>query len=159
MRSLADAGDKKSLEEELQSSRQFLVDSEIRKGRHKVFNFVVNNLTAQVIEEKMDRVLDEPKCAAKRNSGLGFVLKNIEDEKFGYFYAHENNPLLEQSKLVSNKDDMTKLNEILKKTDVIETGTKESSITTWRFLKTNKIDNICCSTERYTNGLQGCDST
>ena len=27
--------------------------------------FVVNNPTAQVIEEKMDRVLDELKCAAK----------------------------------------------------------------------------------------------
>ena len=101
--------DDQSLREELQSCRHFLVDSEIQKGRHSVFNFVVNNLTAQVIEEKMDRVLDKLKCVAKLKLALGFILKNIEDGKFRYFYAHENNTLLEQSKLVSNKDDRANL--------------------------------------------------
>ena len=121
--------DDQSLREEIQSCRHFLVDSEIQKGRHSVFNFAVNNLTAQVIEEKLDRVLDKLKCVAKLNLALGFILKNIEDRKFRYFYAHENNTLLEQSKLVSNKDDMAKLKEILKKTDVIESCTKERSNT------------------------------
>ena len=111
--------DDQSLREELQSCKHFLVDSEIQKGRHSVYNFAVNNLTAQVIEEKLDHVLDKLKCVAKLNLALGFILKNIEDGKFRYFYAHENNTLLEQSKLVSNKDDMAKLKEILKKTDVI----------------------------------------
>ena len=100
-----------------------------------MFNFAVNKLTAQVIEEKLDRVLDKPKCVAKLNLALGFILKNIEDGNFRYFYAHENNTLLEQSKLVSNKDDMAKLKEILKKTDVIESCTKERSNTKWRFFK------------------------
>ena len=125
--------DDESLREELQSCRHFLVDSDIQKRRHSVFNFAVNNLTAQVIEEKLDRVLGKLKCVAKLNLALGFILKNIEDGKFRYFYAHENNTLLEQSKLVSNKDDMAKLKEILKKTDVIESCTKESSNTKWRF--------------------------
>ena len=53
-----------SLREELQSCRHFLVDSEIQKGRHSVFNFPVNNLRAQVIEAKLDRVLDKLKCVA-----------------------------------------------------------------------------------------------
>ena len=44
----------------------------------------------------MDRVLDKLKCAAKPNLALGFFLKSIEDRKFRYFYAHENNTLLEQ---------------------------------------------------------------
>ena len=70
--------DDQSLREELQSCRHFLVDSEIQKGRHCVFNFVVNNLTAQVIEEKLDRVLDKLKFVAKLNLALGFILKNIE---------------------------------------------------------------------------------
>ena len=139
MQSLADAGDDKSLEEKLQSCRHFLVDSEIQKGRHSVFNFVVNNLTAQVIEEKLDRVLDKLKCAAKLSSALGFILKNIEDRKFRYFYAHENNTLYEQSKLVSNKGDMAKLEEILKKTDVIESCTKDRSNTKWRFFKLTNL--------------------
>ena len=116
--------DNRSLTEELQSCRLFLVDSEIQKGRHSVFNFVVNNLTAQVIEEKLDQVLDKLKFVAKLNLALGFIIKNIEDGKFRYFYAHENNTMLEGSKLVNNKDDMAKLKEILKKTDVIEACTK-----------------------------------
>ena len=121
--------DDQSLREELQSCKHFLVDSEIQKGRHSVINFAVNNLAAQVIEEKLDRVVDKLKCVAKLNLALGFILKNIEDGKFRYFSAHENNTLLEQSKLVSNKDDMAKLKEILKKTDVIESCTKERSNT------------------------------
>ena len=101
--------DDQSLREELQSCRHFLVGSEIQKGRHSVFNFVVNNLTAQVIEENLDRVLDKLECVAKLNLAIGFILKNMEDGKIRYFYAHQNNNLLEQSKLVSNKDDMAKL--------------------------------------------------
>ena len=62
-----------------------------------------------------------------------------EDGKFIYFYAHENNSLLEQSKLVSNKDDMAKLKEILKKTDVIESCTKERPNTKWRFFKVTNL--------------------
>ena len=104
-----------------------------------MFNFPVNNLTAQVIEEKLDRVLDKLKCVAKLNLALGFNLKNIEDGKFRHFHAHENNSLLEQSKLVSNEDDMAKLKEILKKTDVIESCTKERSNTKWRFFKLKNL--------------------
>ena len=89
--------DDQSLREVLQSCRHFLVDSEKQKRRHIVFNFAVNNLTGQVIEEKLDRVLDKLKCVAKSKSALGFILKKIEDGKFRYFYAHENNTLLEQS--------------------------------------------------------------
>ena len=73
MQNVADAGGDKTLEEELQSCRHFLVDSEIQKGRHSVFNFAVNNLTAQVIEEKLDRVLDNLNCAAKLDLALGFI--------------------------------------------------------------------------------------
>ena len=131
--------DDQSLREEVQSCRHFLVDSEIQKGRHSVFIFAVNNLTAQVIEENLDRVLDKLKCVGKLNLAPGFILKNIEDGKFSYFYAHENNTLLEQSNIVSNKDDMAKLKEILKKTDVIESCTKERSNTKWRFFKLTNL--------------------
>ena len=111
----------------------FLVDSEKQKRRHSVFNFKFINLTAQVIEEELDRVLNKLKCAAKLNLVLGFILKKIEEGKFRYFCAHEINTTLEQSPLVSNIDDMAKLREILKKTNVIESCTKERSNTKWRF--------------------------
>ena len=134
--------DDQSLRKELQSCKHFLVDSEIQKGRHSVIFFAVNNLTAQVLEEKLDRVLDKLKCVAKLNLALGFILKIIEDGKFRYFYAHENNTLLEQTKLVSNKDDIAKLKEILKTTDVIESCTKERTNTKWRLSKLSKLTKI-----------------
>ena len=131
--------DDQSLREQLEWCRHFLVDSEIQKRRHSVFNFAVNNLTAQVIEEKLDRVLAKLKCVAKLILAHGFILKNIEDGIFRYFYAHENNTLLEQSKLVSNKDDMAKLKKILKTTDVVESCTKERSNTKCRFFKLTNL--------------------
>ena len=139
MQSLADAGDDRSFEEEFQSCRHFLVDSAIQKQKHSLFNFVVNNFTAQVIEEKLDGVLVKLKCAAKPNLALDLILKIIKDGKFRYYYVHENNTLLEQSKLVSNKDDMAKLKETLMKTDVIESCTKERSNTKWRFSKLTNL--------------------
>ena len=129
MQSLADAGDDKSFEEQLQSCRFFLVDIEIQKGRHSVFNFVFNNCTAQVIEGNLDRVPDKLKCAPKLNLVIGFFLKNVEDGKFRYFCAHENSTLLEQSKVLSNKDDMAKLKETLKNAVVIASCAKERSNT------------------------------
>ena len=131
--------DDQDLREELQSCRHFPVESEVQKERHSVFNFTVNNRIAQVIEKKLDRVLDNLKCVAKLNLALGFILQKIEDGKFRFFYAQENNTLLEQSKLVSYTDDMAKVKEILKKTDVIESCTKEKSNTKWRFFKLTNL--------------------
>ena len=104
-----------------------------------MFNFAANDLTAQVIEEKLDRIQDKLKCVAKLNLALGFILRNIQDGKFRYFFAPENNTLLDQSKHVSNKEDMSKLIEILKKTDVIESCTKERSNANWRFFKLTNL--------------------
>ena len=113
-----------------------------------MFNFAVNNLTAQVIEGKSDRVLDKLKCVVKLNLALGFILKNIEDGKIGYFYAHENNTLFEQSKFVSNK-----LKDILKETDVIDSFTKERSNMKWRFFK---LTNMTIFAALLRDILMGC---
>ena len=46
-----------------------------------MLNFAVNNLTAHVIEDKLDytaRVLDKLKYVARLNLALGFLLKNTE---------------------------------------------------------------------------------
>ena len=47
--------------------------------------------------------------------------------------------MFEQSKLVSNRDDMAKLKEILKKTDVTESCTKERSNTKRKFFKLTNL--------------------
>ena len=51
---------------------------------------------------------------------FGIVLKKLEDGKFRYFYAHENNTLLDRSNFVCTKDEPALPEEFLNKTDVIE---------------------------------------
>ena len=68
-------------------------------------------------------------------SGFGFILKNIEDGGFRYFYAHGNNTLLDRSKLVCTHDNLAKLKDFLIKTDVIESCSRERMNTKWRFYK------------------------
>ena len=70
---------------------------------------------------------------------LGFILKNIEDGGFRYFYAHENNTLLDRSKLVCNHDDLAKLKDFLNKTVLIESCNRERMNTKWMFYKLTNL--------------------
>ena len=109
-----------SLREELHPCQHFLVDSNFERARHKVFNYAVETLNETIVNEKLDHFFNNLKCAAKVNPAFGFILKNIDDGGFRYFYAHENNTLLDRSKLVCTHDDWAKLKAFLNKTDVIE---------------------------------------
>ena len=97
------------LREELRSCQHFLVDSELERARHKVFNYAVESLNETIVNEKLDHFFNNLKCAAKVNLAFGLILRNIEDGGFRYFYAHENNTLLDRSKLVCTHDDLAKL--------------------------------------------------
>ena len=83
------------LREKLRSCQHFLVDSEIERARHKVLNYAVETLSETIVNEKLDLFFNNLKCAAKVNLVFRFILKNIEDGGLRYFYAHENNTLLD----------------------------------------------------------------
>ena len=128
------------LREELRSCQHFLVDSELETARHKVFNYAVETLDETIVNENFDHFFNNLKSAAKVNLLFGFLLKNIEDGGFKYFYAHENNTLLDRSKLVCTHDDLATLKDFLNKTDVIESCSRERLNTKWRFYKlTNSL--------------------
>ena len=91
-----------SLREELPSCQQFLVDSELERARHKVFNYAVETFNETIVNEKRDHFFNNLKCAAKLKLAFGSILKNIEGG-FRYFYAHENNTKLDRCKLCSPK--------------------------------------------------------
>ena len=128
-----------SLREELRSCQHFLVDFELERARHKVFNYAIENVNAEIVDEKLDPFCNNLKCAAKVNLAFGFILRNIEDGGFRYFYAHENNTLLDRSKLVCTRDDLAELKKILNKTDVIESCSRERKNTKWRFYKLTNL--------------------
>ena len=77
--------DDDSLKEELRACQHFLVDSQLEKGRQRVFNFALDSFSAEKINSKLDYVFQQLKCAAKINLAFGFVLKNIEDASCRYF--------------------------------------------------------------------------
>ena len=130
-------GDDAVLKEELQACQHFLVDSELEKGRHRVFNFTMSTFDNPLINKKVDLVFNGLKCAAKLNP-FGFVLKNVDDGSCRYFYAHENNTLMERSKLKCTPDDIINLIEKLQKTDIVDLCTRErelipnGSFTNWQ---------------------------
>ena len=125
--------DDHKLREELRSCQHFLVDSELERARHKVFNYAVETLNETIVNEKLDHFFNNLKCAAKVNLAFDFILKKIEDGGFRYFYAHENNTLLDRSKPVCTSDDSAKLKDFLNKTDVKESCRRERMNTKWRF--------------------------
>ena len=83
------------LGEDLRSFEHFLVDFVLEKTRHKVFNYAIENLNPEIIDEKLACFFNNLKCAAKVNLAFGFILRKLEDGGFRYCYAHENNTLLD----------------------------------------------------------------
>ena len=53
------------------------------------------------------------------NLAFQLVLRNIEYGTFRYYYALENNYLLDWSKLACTKNDLAKLKGLVNKTDLI----------------------------------------
>ena len=123
------------LKEELQACQHFPVDCELEKGRHRVFNFAVSTFDNSLINQKLDLVFKGLECAAKVNPAFGFVLKNVENRSCRYFYAHENNMLMERSKLVCTPDDITNLEDKLQKMVIVDLCTRERANTKWKFYK------------------------
>ena len=113
------------LREVLRSCQHFLVDCELEWASYKVFNYAVEILNETIVNEKLDLFFNNFNCAAKMNLAFGLILKNKDDGGLRYFYAHENNTLLDRSKLVCTHDDLAKLKDFLNKTDVIESCSQE----------------------------------
>ena len=131
--------DNQSLREELESCKHFLTDTEFENGRHRVFNFAMSSFDMSLLNDKLDFVFKELKCAAKVNLAFGFVLKNIEDGMCRYFYAHENNTVMERSKLECTQTDMTNLKDRMQKMDIVDICTRERANTKWKFYKLTNL--------------------
>ena len=126
---IAGGVDDRSLGEELESRQHFLTDTELENGRHRVFNFAMSSFDMTLLNDKLDYVFNELKCAAKFNLAFGFVLKNVEDGSSRYLYAHENNTVMESSKLVCSQGDMTNLKDRMQKLDIVDICTRERANT------------------------------
>ena len=111
----------------------------MESGRHKVFNFAMSSFDISLLNDKLDYVYKEQKCAAKVNLALGFVLQYIEDGMCRYFYAHENNTNMERFKLVCTQDDMTNLTDRTVKIFFVDICTRERANTKWKIYKLTNL--------------------
>ena len=59
--------DDQSLREELESCKDFLTDTEMENGRNRVFNFATSSFDMSLLNDKLEYVFKELKCAAKVN--------------------------------------------------------------------------------------------
>ena len=139
--------------EVLLSCQRLLVDSELERARHKEFNYAKENLLANIIDKKLDHFFNNLNCAAKMNLALGFILRNIEDVGFSYFYAHENITLLDRPKVVCTKEDLAKQKNVVSKTNVIESCSRERLSTNKRFYK---LTNLTVSVALLKHVPMGC---
>ena len=145
--------DHADLKEELQECQHLLVESELEKGRHRVFNFAMSNFGNSLITKKLDLAFKGLKCAAKVNPAFGFVLKKVEDESCTYFHAHESNTVLGRSKLVCIPNDLTNLKEKVQKMDIADLCTRKRANTKWKFYKLAKLTVFAALLKRCTHGL------
>ena len=59
---LVGENDDESLKEELETCKHFLVNSDMEKWRHRVFNFAIDILDAHTLSQKLDTVFEKLKC-------------------------------------------------------------------------------------------------
>ena len=59
----------------MESCKDCLTDIEMEKGKHRVFNFAMSTFDIPLLNDKLDYVFKEQKCAEKVKLAFGFVLK------------------------------------------------------------------------------------
>ena len=112
-----------------------MTDTAVENGRHRVFNFAMSSFGTPLLNDKLENVFKELKYTAKVHLAFGFVLRNIEESTCRFFYAHDNNTVMERSKLVCTQADMTNLKDRMQKLDNVDVCTRERTNTGWKNYK------------------------
>ena len=99
----------------------------------RVFNFAMDSLNPNLLNERLNLVFGSFKCAVSLNVAFGFVLKKMKLGSCRYYYPHENITLMEGSKLVATKDNLKKIGTSFNNVDAIESCKTERANTKWKF--------------------------
>ena len=112
-----------NLKEELRSCQHSLVDCELERVRHKVFNYAIVNLNSKLLVEKLDHFFDNLDRAVKVSMAFGFFLKNHRRWKVQIFLRIQKQcsaGSIQTCVHQGTKDDLAKLKIILNKSDSIQ---------------------------------------
>ena len=117
--------DEYKFKEELSACQHFLVHTEMKNGRHRLFSFQTSKLETNIINEKLQEVFNKLDSAAKIKTALGFVLCNVNTRAYRYYYANEKNTLFEKSHLLCTKADLNTIEEKVLKIEIVEQCNQE----------------------------------
>ena len=77
-----------TLREELPSCQHFLVDSELERARHKVFNYAVETLNGAIVNKKLDYFFQQFELCSKSESGFWFHFGKTEKMEGSDIFTH-----------------------------------------------------------------------
>ena len=132
---------------------KFLMDTEMKVGRLKVFNFQMSNLDTKKTNKKLDEVFNKLNSAAKINIALGFVLRNFANDEYRYFYVHKNNNFFEGSHPLCTIEDLITIQGKVEEFVNVEQCTQERQNSKWRL---KLITNVTIFVALLKNIPMGC---
>ena len=115
-------GDTDEKLKEIYQQNAHVIDRGFRQGNHMdEFNFVINNnSTYEELHNHLRDIYQRMNNSFKINMAFGFILKNVEDESYRYFYAHNNAGIFDTPKTISNANDLINLFQSLKQIDILQ---------------------------------------
>ena len=75
----------------------------------------METLKTEFVKEQVNHIIGSFNCAAKASPAIEYFLTYMENGKFRFMYAHENNTPLNPPKLQVTGGDIAKLNKVLEK--------------------------------------------
>ena len=115
------------------------MDSELNRGRQRVLKFASNDITPSFLQDLCMDAFRNLNWAAKVNFALGFVLRNVEEGSYCYYYAREKTILLEKSLLLAKNDGLLDVHKKLGDLNLVERSARKRSSTKWKFLFTTNV--------------------
>ena len=97
------------------------------------YNFRVNGeFSYETLHEHVREIYRASQSAFRINITFGFILKNIEDGSYRYFYAHNNEGVFSSPFTISNADDVLQLFRKINQLDILQSIYKLRPNTKWK---------------------------
>ena len=103
------------------------------------YNYRVDNtFSNEDMHNQLSDIYTSSQNVYRINITFGFILKNIEDDSYRYFYAHNNEGIFSSPFTVTNADDMLVLLKKVKQIDILQNIYKQRPNTKWKvYMVTN----------------------
>ena len=122
-----------NIKQELRSCQHFFVDSPREWARHKVFKYAIENLNTTIVDEKLDHLFNNLKCA---ESEYCFWVHSEEYRwRIQLFLRTRKQNPNGSIQTCFHQGRLGKLKIILNKSDVLELCSRKQMNTKWKFYK------------------------